>query len=107
MRPTASRLRRQRQRSSWGQFPSSPNHAQSLLYALTNRGRRPRPLPSTQPITQERIKRALVTVAHVIATYGETHYLPLMERLEKELETFRSGRDPVSRARAILKAHAP
>jgi hypothetical protein len=30
----------------------------------------------------------------------------LMERLEKEMEQYREGRDPLSRARAILKAHA-
>jgi hypothetical protein len=61
---------------------------------------------SEQPITEARIRRALVTVAHIISTYGETEYLSLMERLERELERHREGRDPVSRARAILKAHA-
>ena len=63
-------------------------------------------IPPDAPITEARIRRALVTVAHIIATYGETEYLPLMERLEKELERYQQGRDPVSRAVAILKAHA-
>ena len=59
-----------------------------------------------QPITEARIKQALVAVAYIISTYGETEYLPLMERLEKELEQHREGRDPLSRARAILKTYA-
>jgi hypothetical protein len=62
--------------------------------------------PSDQPITEARIRQALVTVASIISTYGETEYLPLMERLEKELERYKEGRDPLSRARAILKAYA-
>ena len=47
-----------------------------------------------------------MAVAYVISTYGETQYLPLMERLERELLMFKEGRDPVSRARAILQVHA-
>lgn len=62
--------------------------------------------PSDAPITEEWLKRALVLVAHIIATHGRTEYTPLMERLEAELERYREGRDPLSRARAILKAHA-
>jgi hypothetical protein len=60
------------------------------------------PASTSKPITAERIERCLAAVAYVIATYGETEYLPLMERLEKELERHREGRDPLSRARAIL-----
>jgi hypothetical protein len=56
-------------------------------------------------ITEERIRQALVTVAHIISTFNEVEYLPLMERLERELERYREGRDPLSRARAILQAH--
>ncbi|MET4244598.1 hypothetical protein [Bradyrhizobium sp. RT10b] len=59
-----------------------------------------------QPITEARIKRALLVVAHIIATYGEVEYVAVLERLEAELEQFRQGRDPLSRARAILKAYA-
>ncbi|UGY28172.1 hypothetical protein HU675_0016205 [Bradyrhizobium septentrionale] len=58
------------------------------------------------PITEARIRQALVAVAYIIATYGETEYVALLERLEAELERYREGRDPVSRARAILQAHA-
>ncbi|WP_210421621.1 hypothetical protein [Bradyrhizobium japonicum] len=63
-------------------------------------------MPIDAPITEARIRRALVAVAYVISTYGEVEYLPLMERLEAELERHREGRDAVSRARAILQAHA-
>ncbi|QIG97520.1 hypothetical protein [Bradyrhizobium sp. 6(2017)] len=55
-----------------------------------------------QPITEARIKQALVAVAYVISEYGRTEYGPLMERLERELLMYREARDPMSRARAIL-----
>ncbi|MDE5465229.1 hypothetical protein [Bradyrhizobium sp. CSS354] len=61
--------------------------------------------PTDAPITEARIRQALVTVAYIISTYGEVEYSPLLERLERELERYREGRDPVSRARAILKAY--
>ncbi len=63
-------------------------------------------LPSEDAlITEARSRQALVTVAHIIAVYGEVEYLPLMERLEAELARYRDGRDPRSRALAILKAY--
>jgi hypothetical protein len=62
--------------------------------------------PTDALITEARIRHALVTVAHVISKHGRTEYGPLLERLEKELEQYREGRDPLSRARAILKAYA-
>jgi hypothetical protein len=63
-------------------------------------------LPTDTPVTEERIRRALVAVAYVISEHGRTEYGPLMERLERELERYREGRDPISRARAILQAHS-
>jgi hypothetical protein len=57
-----------------------------------------------QPITEARIKAALVVVASIIAD-GSPEYLPILERLENELERFKAGRDPRSRALAILKAY--
>lgn len=62
--------------------------------------------PDDAPITEVRIQRALVAVAYVISECGRSEYGPLLERLEHELERHREGRDPLSRARAILKAHA-
>jgi hypothetical protein len=62
--------------------------------------------PPDAPITEARIKAALVAVAHVISEHGRTEYGPLLERLERELLMYREARDPLSRARAILQAHA-
>lgn len=58
------------------------------------------------PITEARIRQALVIVAYVISKHGRSEYGPLLERLERELERYREGRDPISRARAILQAHS-
>jgi hypothetical protein len=63
-------------------------------------------MPSDAPITEARIRRALVAVAYVISEHGRTEYGPLLERLERELLMYREARDPLSRARAILQAHA-
>ena len=63
-------------------------------------------MPIDAPITEARIRQALVTVATIIATLGETEYLPLLDRLERELALYRDGLDPIGRARAILQAHA-
>ena len=57
---------------------------------------------SDQPITEARIKAALLAVAHVISKHGRTEYGALLERLERELLMYREARDPVSRARRIL-----
>jgi hypothetical protein len=51
-----------------------------------------------------RLENAIRVVAYVIATHNEVGYAPLLDRLEKELTYYREGRDPVSRARAILQA---
>lgn len=61
--------------------------------------------PTDAPITEARIKAALVAVAYVISEHGRTEYGPLMERLERELSMYREARDPLSRARAILQAY--
>ena len=52
----------------------------------------------------ERLEAAVRVVAYAISTYGEVEYAPLLDRLEKELSYYKEGRDPVSRARAILQA---
>ena len=59
-----------------------------------------------KPITAAEIEEVLVTVAYVVAECGRIEYGPLLERLERELETYKEARDPVSRARAILADHA-
>lgn len=58
------------------------------------------------PITEERIKRALLVVARVISECNRPEYGPLLERLERELKTYKEAGDPLGRARAVLKAYA-
>ncbi len=60
--------------------------------------------PSSEGITEERVRTALIFSAYVVEKYGVA-YAPIMERLEKELEIIRAKEDPVSRARRILHAH--
>ncbi|WP_152535719.1 hypothetical protein [Bradyrhizobium sp. Ai1a-2] len=64
------------------------------------------PRANDEPITEARIKRALLVVARVISECDRPEYGPLLERLERELQMFMEGRDPVSRARAILAEHS-
>jgi hypothetical protein len=62
--------------------------------------------PASDPVTMvARLENAIQGVARVIATYGEVEYAPLLDRLEKELAYYNEGRDPVSRARAILEKY--
>jgi glycosyltransferase A (GT-A) superfamily protein (DUF2064 family) len=50
-----------------------------------------------------RLEAAIRTVAYVMDKHNEPGHAPLLDRLEKELAYYREGRDPLSRARAILK----
>jgi hypothetical protein len=60
----------------------------------------PRAVP---PPLIERIERALMLAAYVVVRHGPV-YAPLLERLEKELQTARRN-DPTERAKRILKDH--
>lgn len=53
-----------------------------------------------QPITPERIERALDTLANIMVRSGPDGrvYLPLFENLEHELATLRAEEDVMSRA---------
>jgi hypothetical protein len=66
---------------------------------------RPRSAPQPKPITRERIEHALTLMAYIISTTNKTQFTPIMERLERELETYRNAADPISRARKILEDH--
>lgn len=57
------------------------------------------------PVTPERIERALVAVARLVVKRGPV-YAPILERLERELINARR-RDPVSHAMRILSAYEP
>jgi hypothetical protein len=58
-----------------------------------------------QPITPERIERALDTLANVMVRSGPEGrvYLPLFENLEQELAKLRAEEDVMSRVRARAK----
>lgn len=57
-----------------------------------------------QPMTTERIERALRDVAAIVAAPGGEAYVPLFERLERELAERQSRQDAIARARAMVDA---
>lgn len=61
-------------------------------------------LQNERAVMVGRLESAIRIVAYAICTHGEVEYAPLLDRLEKELAYYREGRDPISRARAILRA---
>ncbi len=57
---------------------------------------------SQEPVTEERLERALAYAAWVVARHG-TVYAPLFDRLERELIAYRSRHTSVEeRARRLL-----
>ena len=56
-----------------------------------------------RPITAGRIERALVVLAQLMELEQEPRYAPLLDRLERELAVYKQERDPISRARRILR----
>lgn len=54
-----------------------------------------------RPITAERIERALRAVARIVARPGGEAYIPIFERLERELAERQHQQSAVARARAI------
>ncbi len=59
------------------------------------------PAKLPEPITIERIERALVYAAYVVVRYGP-QFAPIVERLEHELEAAKKSEDAVAHARQIL-----
>lgn len=53
-----------------------------------------------EPITLERLERALTMAAYIVLRHGNK-YAPILGRLEKEVENARRN-DPATRARRIL-----
>ena len=70
---------------------------------LLDQARRLRRRDDDQPITAERIERALVVLAQLMELEQEPRYAPLLDRLERELAVYKQERDPISRARRILR----
>lgn len=59
--------------------------------------------PAPQPITMERVRNALVVAARLVEHGGDT-YLPIFERLERELAGLEEKRSAVERARVMARA---
>jgi hypothetical protein len=57
-------------------------------------------------VNEANIERALGLWAMIIADLGAVQYVPIFERLEKELKLYKEASDPVARARAVLKDQA-
>lgn len=58
-----------------------------------------------EPVTLERLLQAQRAVAYCIAMDGPV-YVPLLERLEREIAALRASEDWVSHAHRILEDHA-
>jgi hypothetical protein len=88
---------------------------ETLLKRFTCRYRLPRgllwsggrPMPVRpyipQPVTAERLERALVALAYFIELDGDVH-LPMYEKLEAELEATKRKDSTRDRARELLKS---
>ena len=55
-------------------------------------------------VTVERLEHALVFMAGIVKYYG-TIYLPIFERIERELEQARAKESALTRAERILAEH--
>lgn len=54
-------------------------------------------------VSTERLRRALRTMARIVAAPGGDKYAPLFERLESELAARQRTSDTVERARQLIK----
>ncbi len=54
------------------------------------------------PITRSRIEQALRFVASIVAKPGGEVYLPIFERLERELAAIDKKADAIERARSLI-----
>jgi len=70
---------------------------------LLGQARALRRLDDDRPITAERIEHALIVLARLMELENEPRYAPLLDRLERELAVYKQERDPISRARRILR----
>jgi len=58
-----------------------------------------------EPITIERLERALAVAAYMVVLHGPCA-APTFERLERELATMRSNHDAVGRAKRLLESYS-
>ncbi|WP_271575136.1 hypothetical protein [Bradyrhizobium sp. CCBAU 11361] len=59
----------------------------------------------SEPVTIERLERALALCAHLIERDGPV-VVPLFERLERELAMMRRTEDTVERAKRLLESYS-
>jgi hypothetical protein len=57
-----------------------------------------------EPITMERLERALAVAAYMITLHGPIA-VPLFERLEREIVGMRSRDDAIGRAKRLLESY--
>jgi hypothetical protein len=57
-----------------------------------------------QPITIERLERALAVAAYLVTRHG-IKAVPIFERLERELAKMKSDQDAIGRAKQLLEAY--
>lgn len=60
-------------------------------------------MPTSSHISRDRIERALRTVAEIVARPGGEIYLPIFERLERELAAIDCRLLAIERAKSLTK----
>lgn len=60
---------------------------------------------TSEPITVERLERALAVAAYVVVLDGPV-MVPIFERLERELAAMRRQEDTVARAKRLLETYS-
>jgi hypothetical protein len=58
----------------------------------------------SEPVTIERVERALAVLAHLVALDGPV-VIPLFERMERELAAMRAQHATVERAKRLLESY--
>lgn len=59
-----------------------------------------------EPITRDRILRALLVMARIVSSPGGEKYLAIYQRLETELTAYDRAGDALSRAQELVRRHA-
>jgi hypothetical protein len=65
---------------------------------------RPAQQSETEPLTVERLERALAFMAYLVVLHGPV-LAPLFEKLEREFEAMRTSQDTVGRAQRLLESY--
>jgi len=68
------------------------------------RGAPPKSNLPHQPVTIERLERALAVAAYLVTRHG-VKAVPIFEKLERELARMKSDQDAIGRAKQLLEAN--